>query len=121
MVEEHESIEDDLEAFAGDVELAFEFAADDGARTFLHELPSFGGLVGHEGEMNRVLRERFGCNLLATRPVHEHFIAGTPGTAGEGQIQVSLFPTNNPQVFLAKYTYPDREITWAIRPLNVEE
>lgn len=121
MVEERESIEDALEAFAGDVEAAVEFAAEGGARTFLHELPSFEGLVGHEGEMNDVLRRRFGCDLSGGVPVREHFIEGTPGTPGEGQIQVSLFPTNNPQVFLAKYTYPDGEFMWAIRPLAVEE
>ena len=119
--DERPSIEAVLEEFALELSAAGEFAVEDGARTSLHDLPSFDGLAGHEEEMMARLAAYFEIDLANPRVVKTYSMSGTPDTPGAGEIQVRVLATNDPQVFLGEYTYADGDIDWAVRPLKVEE
>lgn len=110
-----------LEKFAGDLNTAGDCVREFGARIPLQDLPSFDKLAGHEQEMMTHLNRHFGLDATELKIAKEYSISGTPDTSGAGVIHVQVIATNDPQVFLGKYTYADGEIVWAIRPLEVEE
>ena len=120
---EHEpsSIEADLEKFSVDLEDAGNFAKEFGARTPLDNLPSFDALIGDETAMLDALMQKFGVNLHTDQPIKEYSIDGVPGSRSEGAIEVMVFATNDPEVFLGRYTGAQGDIDWAIRPLVFEE
>jgi hypothetical protein len=118
---EPSSIESKLEGFAEDLDAAGECASAFGARTTLQDLPSFEGLLGHEEAMLRKLTQHFGIEPSTPEIAREYTMDGTPGTSGEGTINVRVIRTNDPQIFLGEYKYADGDVVWAIRPLEGDE
>ena len=123
---EPSSIEADLEVFREDLDDAGNFAIEFGARTSVHDLPSFEALVDNKEAMLEALMQKFGINPQVDQPSKEYVMSGTPGDPDEGEedvgeVKVRVFATNNPEVFLGQYSYAGGEVDWAIRPLEFEE
>lgn len=49
-------------------------------------------------------------------PFHSYEMEGTPGTPGEGTIQVEVFTTDLGHIYLRKYHYSDGATSWSIGP-----
>ena len=71
--------------------------------------------------MLEVLMKKFGVDSQTDKPIKEYLIKSASDSSNEGDIEVSVFATNNPEVFLGRYIYTDGDITWIIRPLEYEE
>lgn len=116
------AIETPLNNFKAELDASIEGVRDDGVQIELNNFGSYGSLIGHEGEMMEVLRETLGFDHENPgNPTTQYTMQGTPAEAGEGEIQVSVYATNDPPVFIGKYTYPDSSFIWALRPLTLDE
>lgn len=116
-----ERLEEHLEEFSEGLEGAVELVKEFEAETPLQNLPYYEELE-HEGEaMLQAVIKQFGINPHTAQPIKQYSIEGTPDTPGEGIIEVMVFATNDPEVFLGRYTHADGQIDMTVRPLDVEE
>lgn len=120
MPETIETLDADLEQFGSDLDDA-EGIAEMGGRLPFEDFESFGSLTGREAEMMELLEQRYGVDLKSATAVKELEMDGTPGSAGEGKIKVSLFETNVDGVYIGKLQYADGSVGWTIQALEVEE
>lgn len=120
MPEITEVLDDDLEQLKSDLDDA-EGIAEMGGRLPFEEFESFGALAGREAEMMELLEQRYGVDLKSATPVKVDEMDGTPGSAGEGKIKVSLFETNVEGVYIGKLEYADGSVGWTIQALELEE
>ncbi len=118
-----DNLEKLLEDLDMDIDAACEFAADFGANTAIEDLSTFEQLKGNRPAIIAALSSKFGFNFGKTRkaPVKRYAIQGTPGTECEGEIQVSVYSTTVPDVYIGKHTHADGAVGWFIRSLDVEE
>ncbi|MFC1730933.1 hypothetical protein ACFL6I_11420 [candidate division KSB1 bacterium] len=110
-----------LEMFEEDMEDASELAVEMGFSTPLQSegLPSLetlGTFMGKE-EILEMLMQKFGVNPEG-EPVKQYPMGGEPG---EGAVEVKVFATNVPDVFLGQYIDAEGGSDWTIRPLELEE
>lgn len=120
MPENPEVLDDDLEQFKTDLDDA-EGIAGIGGRAPFEGFESFEALIGREEEMMELLEQRYGVDLKSAVAVKVEEMDGTPGSAGEGKINVSLFATNVEDVYIGKYEYANGSVGWTIQALEVEE
>lgn len=117
--ESSDSLEGTIEQFNSDLDDAEMIVEEMEGRATFEEFASFDELRGEEAAMIEALKERYDFNPDAPAKVEE--MDGTPGTAGEGKIQVSVYTTNKPAICIAKYQYADGSVGWSLRPLDFEE
>ncbi|MBU0728048.1 hypothetical protein KKA95_05170 [Patescibacteria group bacterium] len=110
-----------LEAFKTDLNDAVEFVKEFEASTPLQNLPSFESLVGSEIEMIEILMEKFAVNPNTDKAIRQYLITDSQEREKIGNIQVRVFATNDPDVFLGQYTDSNGSVDWTIRPLEGEE
>lgn len=86
--------------------------------TLLVNIEAYEGLEEHGEEVMDILKSELGFDRekLEELFVEDFSMEGTPGSPGEGEIKVSVFKTNNPNVFVGRYEYSDGEVCWSVRP-----
>ncbi len=109
--------------FKQDIDLAIDFVTVMNAVILFNDFESYEKLKEHSIKVNKVLMDKIGFDInKADRFLAKKYsINGTPGTSGEGIIKVSVFKTNDPQVFIGRYVYADGSIIWCLRPAEVVE
>lgn len=71
--------------------------------------------------MLEALLEKLGVDPASDQPARQYTIAGTEDTPDEKDIEVKLFATSDPDVFLGQYTDARGDVDWVVRPLEGEE
>ncbi len=104
-----------------DLEDAAELTKEMEFRTPLQGLPSFDAIIGHKDGMTVALKRAFGVSVQSDRPAKEYSIIGRPDQPNEGRIDVKVFATNDPDVFLGQYRDSDGDVDWVIRPLENDD
>ncbi len=121
---ENLAIEKMVEQFKEDLEFAMDCVRGMNAATiFFEDFESYEKLKEHSARINKILIDEIGFNVDKADGflVKKYSINGTPSTAGEGEIKVSVFKTNDPKVFIGKYEYANGDVVWSVRPEEVEE
>jgi len=87
-----------------------------------NNIPSYKQLEKHQDRIWESIKDLYGFDIEnVDSPFRKYTVEGTPGSKGEGKIQVSLFPTNNPAIFVGRYRYPNGDEWWSLRPDVLED
>lgn len=117
--ERPEELVEALEALREELDEAADLARVGGYMP-LPGLDSYEALAGEAAEVMDLLTQHFEFNPSAA-PVREYEAEGEAGTPGEGKIKVSVYATNDPEIFIGKREYADGDTVWEIRPLELAE
>jgi len=111
-----------LEEFKGELEAAIEeIEAGEETPIPLQMMPSYWELEDNKEAMVKALIEKLEVNLATAQPVKQYTITDSPEKETIGNIEVKVFATNDPKVFLGQYTDSNGDTDWVIRPLESEE
>lgn len=95
---------------------------EDGTEILFPRIESYDELGKHQDKTWEIVKDVFDFDIKgAGSPVREYVVEGTPGEEGEGTIKVSLFKTNNPNIFVGKYEYANGDKCWSLRPNELED
>lgn len=83
--------------------------------------PNYEGLEGHGDRIMEMLKELVGFDQSTAEVAREYTFDGQPGRAGEGEVRVTVFKTDNEGVFVGRYEYADGEVRWMLRPEELPE
>lgn len=84
-------------------------------------LPSFQRLEGNEEAVIRTMLEYFEVDLSVAEVVREYEQEVPLDSKLKGPVKISVIKTNNPEVFLGRWKYPNGAVAWTMRPLKIEE
>ena len=111
-----------LENFRDALEDMPEIVGEMNEEMLFNNIESYEKLGKYQDKTWGILKERFNFDINDTGvPAKEYSIPGTPGSEGEGTIKVSLFETNDPNIFVGQYEYPNKDKWWSLRPEELED
>lgn len=83
----------------------------------LYNITPYERLGEHKNRAWEIIKDMFGFDINNIGSCsREYSIEGTPGSEGEGTIRVSLYKTNDSNIFVGQYEYPDGDKWWSLRP-----
>jgi hypothetical protein len=111
-----------LEEFKGELKAAIEeIEAGEETPIPLQMMPSYWELEDNKEVMVDTLLRKLRVTPQSDKPVKRYRISDSPSGEEIGGIEVKVFATNDPKVFLGQYTDSNGDTDWVIRPLEGEE